>query len=135
MFYWFKAIAYVLVTRLLYEAVTFASAGGIHNLSHCDPARISTGVGSQTYLHPVGGGTPFTFVSTVVVSDCQLIQPKMNPNGKLNKFIEGQGIEGEWERLVGPIGQVINQVEYKAQIQAGYISFLTAFGNPESGTF
>ena len=131
----FKAIANVLVTRLLYEAVTFARAGGIRNLARSDPARISIGVGSQTYLHPVGGGAPFTFVSTVVVGDCHLTQPKMGTNGKWNKFIEGAGIEGEWERLVGALGQIIDKVEYRAQVQGGYVSFSTAFSSAESGAF
>jgi hypothetical protein len=92
-----------------------------------DPAKISTGFGSQTYFHAVGGSGPLTFISTVMVGDCHLMDPKLSGNGKLQKFIEGAGIEGEWERLVGAIGQVINKVEYRAQIQAGYVSFSTSF--------
>jgi hypothetical protein len=122
-------------SRLLFQAVTFSGTGSIRNLARSDPAKMSIGVGSQTYIHPVGGGLPFTFVSTVVVGECHLMQPKPNSNGKIHKFIEGAGIEGEWDRLVGALGQVIDKVEYKAKIQAGYVSFSTAFGNPESCAF
>lgn len=131
----FEADADTVASRLLFQAVTFSGTGGIHNLARFDPAKISIGVGSQTYLHPVGGGLPLTFVSTVIVGDCHLTQPKTSPNGKMNKFIEGAGIEGEWDRLVGALGQVIDKVEYKAQIQAGYVSFSTAFASSESGVF
>lgn len=102
-------------------------------MARFDPASISTGFGSQTYLHPVGGGSPLTFVSTVMVGDCHLIEPKTHTTGKMQKLIEGVGIEGEWERLIGALGQIIDKVEYKAQIQAGYISFSSAFASPESG--
>jgi len=94
--------------------------------------KISTGFGSQTYFHTTVGGGPLTFVSTIRVGDCHLIDPKTNANGKVQKLIEGAVIEGEWERLVGAIGQVINRSEYRAQIQAGYVSFATAFSSPDS---
>jgi len=51
----------------------------------------------------------------------------------MQRLIEGALIEGEWERLVGAIGQVIDKSEYKAQIQAGYVSFATSFANPVPG--
>jgi len=107
--------------------------GGIQNLSHVNPANISTGFGSQTYLHAVGGSGPLTFVSTVLVGECHLQNPKSGANNRLQKFIEGIGIEGEWDRLVAVIGQVINKAEYKAQVQAGYVSFATAFATADSG--
>jgi hypothetical protein len=102
-------------------------------LSRTDPAKVSTGFGSQTYFHTVGGSGPLTFVSTIRVGECHLVDPKTNPNGKVLKLIEGALIEGEWERLVGVIGQVLNKPEYKAQILAGYVSFATAFASSESG--
>ena len=51
----------------------------------------------------------------------------------MQKLIEGIGIEGEWERLVGALGQVIDKDQYKAQIEAGYVSFSTSFTSPVSG--
>ena len=51
----------------------------------------------------------------------------------MQRLIEGALVEGEWERLVGAIGHVINKSEYKAQIQAGYVSFATSFANPVPG--
>jgi hypothetical protein len=119
--------------RLLFQAVTFSGARGILNLARSDPANISTGFGSQTYLHAVGGGPPLTFVSTVIVGECQLLEPKLNNMGKMQKLIEGVGIEGEWERLVGALGQIIRDANYKAQIQAGYLSFSTVSFSPDSG--
>jgi len=107
--------------------------GGVRNLSRSDPAKLSTGFGSQTYFHAAGGSGPLTFVSAVRVGECHLIDPKSNANGKIQRLIEGAVIEGEWDRLVAVIGHVINQVEYKAQIQAGYVSFATALTTPESG--
>jgi hypothetical protein len=121
--------------RLLFEAITFSGTGGILNLARADPTRISTGVGSQKYLHAVGGGPPLTFVSTVVVGECHLIEPKTYNTGKMQKLIEGAGIEGEWDRLVGALGQIIDQTEYSAQIQAGYVSFSTSFASPTSGVY
>jgi hypothetical protein len=84
-----------------------------------DPAKLSTGFGSQTYIHAVGGSAPLSFVSTVLVGRCHLIDPKTTSNGRLQKFIEGIGIEAEWDRLIGVVGQVINRPEYKAPIEAG----------------
>lgn len=106
---------------------------GILNLSRLDPAKISTGFGSQTYFHAVGGSGPLTFISTIRVGDCHLIDPKPSANGRMQRLIEGALVEGEWERLVGAIGQVIDKSEYKAQIQAGYVSFATSFANPVPG--
>lgn len=120
-------------SSLFFESIICSAVDGILNLSRSDPARISTGFGSQTYFHAVGGSGPLTFISTVRVGDCHLIDPKHNPNGKMQRLIEGALVEGEWERLVGAIGQVINKSEYKAQIQAGYVSFATSFANPVSG--
>ena len=119
--------------RLLFQAVTFSGVGGIRNLSHSDPAKLSTGFGSQTYLHAIGGSAPLTFVLTVLVGNCHLTNPKASTNGRMQKLIEGIGIEGEWDCLVGVVGQVINRTEYKAPIEAGYVSFSTTLANPVSG--
>ncbi|KIM77372.1 hypothetical protein PILCRDRAFT_12013 [Piloderma croceum F 1598] len=120
--------------NLFFESIICSGVDGILNLSRSDPTRISTGFGSQTYFHAVGGSGPLTFISTIRVGDCHLIDPKHNPNGRMQRLIEGALVEGEWEHLVGAIGQVINKSEYKAQIQAGYVSFATSFANPVSGT-
>jgi len=122
----------ITVFRFLEQAVLFSGVGSIRNLARSDPASLSTGFGSQSYIHAVGGNTPLTFVSTVVVGECYLIDPK-SINNKTQKLIEGAGIEGEWDRLVGVIGQVINQDVYKAQIQAGYLQFATMFSSGDSG--
>jgi hypothetical protein len=119
--------------RLLFQAITFSGVGGIRNLSRSDPAKLSTGFGSQTYIHAVGGSAPLSFVSTVLVGKCHLIDPKTAPNGRSQKLIEGIGIEGEWDRLIGVVGQVINRTQYKAPVEAGYVSFSTTLGNPVSG--
>jgi hypothetical protein len=118
---------------LLLQSITFSAMGGYANLSRVDPARISTGVGSKTYLHAVGGGIPIIFTSVIVVKECYLEEPKTTANGKALKLIEGACIEGEWERLVGAIGQVIDRVEYKSQLYMGNLSFTTVHGSSDSG--
>jgi len=115
------------------QAVQFSGVGDIHNLACSDPAGLSTGYGSQSHIRAVRGISPLTFVSTVVIGECYLMEPKI-ANGKTQKLIEGAGTEGEWDRLVGVIGQVINQEEYKAQIEAGYLQFTTTFASSNSGT-
>jgi hypothetical protein len=114
---------------LFYEAIIFSGVRSILNLSRTDPAKISTGMGGQKHFHTVGGGGPLTFVSTIRVADCYLVEPKLSKNGKFQRLIEGGLIEGEWERMVGAIGQVIHQTEYVAQIAAGYFSFTTSFAD------
>jgi hypothetical protein len=121
--------------RLFFEAVTFAGVGNVRNLSRSDPAKISTGVGSQTHFHAVGGSSPLVFISTIVVHSCNIQDPKMNSNGKLQKVIEGACIEGEWERLVGAIGMIVNAAEFKSQIMAGNLTFGTAYASPDYGTY
>jgi hypothetical protein len=59
--------------RLLYQAITFGGSPKFANLSRTNPARISTGVGSLTYFHAVGGGTLIVFLLTIVVKDCNLL--------------------------------------------------------------
>jgi len=115
--------------RLLYQAVTFGGSPKFTNLSCTDPAKISTGVGSLTYFHAVGGGTPIIFLSTIVVKDCNLQDAKMSSTGRFQKIIEGACIEGEWERLVSAIGQVIHAREFKAQLYMDNLSFATTYGS------
>jgi hypothetical protein len=117
------------------QAVIFSSNGSYHNLSRIDPATISTGVGSSTYFHAVGGGTPYMFTSLVLVNSCYLDEPRTSAAGKTQKVIEGACIEGEWERLVGCIGQIIHAREFKGQIQAGNVSFTTAFASAGNCAF
>jgi hypothetical protein len=96
--------------------------------------QISVGFGSQTHFHAVGGGGPLTFVSTISIGECCLVEPKSTHNGtKIQRLIEGALIEGKWEHLVRVVGQVINHSEYKAQIQGGYVLFSTALGSPYAG--
>lgn len=117
---------------MLYEALTFSGLANFRNLSRTDPAKVSTAVGSQTYFHAVGGGGPLLFLSAVRVGECRLFEPRTSSNGKTQKILEGALIEGEWERLVGAVGHIIDKVEYRAQIQAGYLSFSTAFASGTS---
>ncbi len=121
--------------RLLYEATCFSGVGPFRNISRTNPAKISTGFGNQTYFHAVGGGPPFVFTSVIHVSACHLDEPKHNSNGKVQKLIEGACIEGEWERLVGAIGQVIHAREFMGQINGGDLSFGTAYASADSGVF
>lgn len=120
------------MSRFLRQAVLFSGVGGVRNLARTDPAKLSTGFGSQTYIHSVGGSGPITFVSTVKVRECYLIDPKVH-NNKIQKLIEGAGIDGEWERLVCAVGQIIKLQEYKSQVQAGYLQFSTTFATGTSG--
>lgn len=96
-----------------------------------DPAGISTGMGSQTHFHPVGGGTPIVFTSVIIVNSCRLNDPKITASGKLQKVIDGAGIAGEWERFVGGIGMVLNISEFKAQLYMDNLSFSTAYSSSE----
>jgi hypothetical protein len=80
----------------------------------------------------VGGSAPVTFVSVVKVRECFLVNPKVS-NNKIQKVIEGASIDGEWERVVCAIGQIINHKEYKSQIQGGYLQFSTTFSPVVAG--
>ena len=113
--------------------MTFSGMGAFRNLARCDPTSISTGFGSQTFFHAVDGITPLVFLSTVKVGGCYLLAPKEQKNGKWQKQIHGAGIEGEWERLLGVIGHVLNKDEFKAQIQDGLLSFCMSF--TDAGVF
>ena len=117
----------------LLQAVTFSGAKNFRNLSRTDPATISTGVGSANYFHAVGSGDPYIFTSVVRVKGCNLEEPRITANGKNQKVLEGACIEGEWERLVGAVGQIIHEQEYKGQLQAGCLSFGTSISSAESG--
>ena len=122
-------------SRLLFNAITFSGTGRFFNLSRHDPAKVSHGIGNKNnYFHANGGNLPITFVSTIVVSECHLIEPRYNKaNGRSLKTIAGACIEGEMERMVGAIGQIINEAQYKAQIEAGNISFSTSLSSGDAG--
>jgi hypothetical protein len=112
---------------LLKQVVVFSSVRNYKNLSRIDPAVVSTGIGSSKYFHPVGGGAPYIFTSLILVSSCHLDVPHVSSSGRSQKLVEGACIEGEYERLVGCIGQIIRLREFKSQTSAGNISFTTAF--------
>jgi hypothetical protein len=120
---------------LMMQAVIFSSNGQYRNLSRVDPALISTGIGSSSYFHAVGGGSPYVFTSLILVNACHLDEPRTLPAGKTQKLIEGACIEGEWERLVGCVGQIIRAREFKGQVQAGNVSFTTAFASSGNRAF
>jgi hypothetical protein len=61
------------------------------------------------------------------------MEPKFGNNKKWQKFIEGALVEGEWDRLAGVVGHIINKTEYRAQIQGGYLSFSTSYSVSPSG--
>lgn len=117
------------------QAVTFSSNGHYLNLSRVDPATISIGVGSSNYFHAVGGSAPYVFISLILVNTCYLEEPRTSTAGKTQKLIEGACIEGEWERLVGCIGQIIHAREFKGQVQGGNLSFTTAFASSGGSEF
>jgi hypothetical protein len=112
---------------LLKQVIVFSSLQNYKNLSRINPVVISTGVGNSTYFHPVSGGAPYIFTSLILVSSCYLDVPKTSNTGRTQKYVEGACIEGEYERLVGCIGQIIHSREFKGQIAGGNISFATAF--------
>jgi hypothetical protein len=118
---------------LLKQVVVFSGFRNYKNLSRINPEVISIGVGSSTYFHPVGGGAPYIFTSLIQVSSCYLEGPKILPSGRTQKLVEGACIEGEYERLVGCIGQIIRLREFKGQIAGGNISFTTAFAQANNG--
>jgi hypothetical protein len=112
---------------LLKQVIIFSSSRNYKNLSHINPAVISTGVGNSTYFNPVSRGAPYVFTSLILVSLCYLDVPKTSNPGRTQKYVEGACIEGEYERLVSCIGQTIHSREFKGQIASGNISFATAF--------
>jgi hypothetical protein len=120
------------VISLLKQVIIFSTFRNYKNLSRINPAVISTGIGSSNYFHPVGGGAPYIFTSLILVSSCHLDEPKTSSTGRTLKLVEGACIEGEYERLVGCIGQIIHLREFKGQIAGGNISFTTAFATAQN---
>ena len=114
------------VISLLKQVVIFSSLRSYKNLSHIDPAVISTSIGSSSYFHPVGGGTPYVFMSPYssqfVSSGCA----KYYIYWDVTKAVAGALIEGEYKRLVGCISQIICLRDFKSQIFSGIISFTHA---------
>lgn len=113
--------------RLLYDAVVTRQAGKYINLSRCDPAKISYDMGKR-YFHPVGGGDAITFFSFGIVASCNLVDPMLTRKEKWQKLIEIYLLEGEFERFVGAIGQIINLESFKAQFHMNRLDFSTSIG-------
>ena len=82
-----------------------------------------------SHFHPVGGSLPIIFTSVVIVDSSNLLEPKIMGNGKMQKVIAGACIAREWEHLVGAIGMVIHQREFKAQLAQDNLSFSTAYSS------
>jgi hypothetical protein len=120
----------------LRSAIVFQRSNNFANLSRVDPALISTGHLGQTYLHLLrGGARALTFTSVIIVDSCHLVEPKPAPNSKPVKAISGAVIEGEWERLVGAIGMVIRERDFKAQLFKDNLSFTTAPSTADGNFF
>jgi hypothetical protein len=79
----------------------------------------------QKYFHQCGAASAAVFVSTILVDSCNLIEPRALQNTKPTKVISGALIEGEWERLVGAIGMIVHEREFKGQLFRDNISFTT----------
>jgi hypothetical protein len=77
---------------------------------------------------------PIIFTSVVIVDSSHLFEPKVMGNGKMQKVIAGACIAREWERLVGAIGMVIHQREFKAQLAQDNLSFSTTYSSSSSDT-
>jgi hypothetical protein len=111
----------------LRSAIVFQRSDNFANLSRADPAIISTGYLGQTYLHLLTGGPrALTFTSVIIVDSCHLVEAKPASNSKPVKAISGALIEGEWERLIGAIGMVLRERDFKAQLFKDNLSFTTA---------
>ena len=109
------------------SAITFQNSNNFANLSRVDPALISTGHLGQTYFHLLrAGAKAITFTSVIIVDSCHLFEAKPAPNSKPVKAISGALIEGEWERLIGAIGMVLHERDFKAQLFKDNLSFTTA---------
>jgi hypothetical protein len=114
----------------------FQHKGNFANLSRVDPAIISTGHLGHTYLHLLqGGARPLIFTSVIVVDSCHLLEAKPAPNSKPVKAIAGSLLEGEWERLIGCIGMIIHEHDFKAQLYKDNLSFTTAPSTAEGESF
>lgn len=112
--------------RLLFSGVVFASHKRFVNLSRIDPAIVSTGFNGSKCFHRPGSPNPIVFTSVILVSTCDLINPKSVANSKPVKAISGALFEGEWERFVGAIGMVIWEREFRGQLFKDNLSFTTS---------
>lgn len=110
------------------SAIVFNKWDRFANLSRVDPAHISTGMNGQSFFHPVGNaGYATVFTSVIVVDDCHLLKFKASGNSRPFKVISGRLFSGEWERLVGCIGMVLNLRDFHAQLYRDVLSFSTSF--------
>jgi hypothetical protein len=101
----------------------------IANLSHVNPAEVSTGLHGKKHFHRVGDDHPFTFCSVIHVDSCYLDEARTTGNGKLQKVIKGSMMEGEFERLVGAIGMIISECQYNGQLYKDVLDFSTFMVN------
>jgi hypothetical protein len=121
--------------RLMHSAIVFDRWDRFSNLSRVDPAYISTGLDGQSYFHPVGNsGYPVVFTSVIVVDSCHLTKLKVTGNSKPAKIIAGRLFSGEWERMVGCMGMVLNLRDFHAQLYKDVLSFSTTFQPGDAGT-
>lgn len=115
---------------LLYEAVVFKAFKGrtcFANLSREDPAKLSIYQNGANYIHPVGNSAaPLVFTSVGISGKCNLYEPRM-VGTKAVKAINVVIISGESERLVGAIGMILNETEYKAQLYGSELTFSTSY--------
>jgi len=122
----------ILLSRLLHSAIVFQHSDNFANLSRVHPAILSTGHLGHSYLHLLGGGSrALTFTSVIVVDTSYLLEAKPTLNSKPVKAITGALIDGEWERLIGAIGMVLHERDFKAQLFKDNLSFTTAPSNAD----
>jgi hypothetical protein len=98
------------------------------------PSELSWGVNRRNYIHTVGGGGPLVFLSILCINACHILEPVMNAAlGKPQRSVEGGVLEGEYERMVGCIGMIIQEKEFRLPLFKDNLSFTTAFGTGDSG--
>jgi hypothetical protein len=65
------------------------------------------------------------FSSVIIVDECNIIKPSTAGSLRPTKSIKGVLLGGEWERLIGCVGMVINAREFGAQLAMDKLSFMT----------
>jgi hypothetical protein len=115
------------IYRLLLSATTFIRHPKypVVNLSRVDPAFVSTGMHGKKHFHRVGNDQPLLCTSVVVVDQCHLNEGKVTAQGRLQKLVKASLLEGEFERLVGVIGMIIGEREFKGQLYKNVLDFTT----------
>jgi hypothetical protein len=115
------------IYRLLLSATTFDRHPKypIVNLSRVDPAFVSTRMHGKRHFHRVGNDQPLLCTSVVVVDQCHLNEGKITAQGKLQKVVKASLLEGEFKRLIGVIGMIIREREFKGQLYKDILDFTT----------